>query len=82
MVMLSDIVKKVQKDIKNLSNADKAMLRNSLEEHHAVQKTGYRVASKAQQQDVARMVKMIKQEVRDPHLVTPLNWHSQKPICM
>jgi hypothetical protein len=49
MVMLSDIVKKVQKDMKSLSNTDKAMLQNSLEEHCAVRKTGYRVASKAQQ---------------------------------
>jgi hypothetical protein len=41
MVMLSDIVKKAQKDMKSLSNTDKATLQNSLEEHHVVRKTGY-----------------------------------------
>jgi hypothetical protein len=62
---LADIVERAQEDRKSLTKKDAKILLDNLEAHRAMKSTGYRVASKAQQQDVARMAKKFQDEVRD-----------------
>jgi len=50
--------------MKNLTDTDRAVLLKELEDYRVKRSTGYRVVSKAQQQDVAMMTRRIQTEVR------------------
>jgi hypothetical protein len=60
---LKEIVARAQEDLETVSKEDKQLLLKVLQEHRTRQASGYRVVSKAQQQDVVRISKRFEQEV-------------------
>jgi maltooligosyltrehalose synthase len=60
---LKEIVARAKEDLETLSKEDRAFLLKTLQEHRSRQASGYRVVSKAQQQDVLRMAQRFEQEV-------------------
>jgi hypothetical protein len=60
---LADIVERAHKDLKSLMKEDAGILLDNLEAYRVMKSTGFHVASRAQQQDVAQMAKRLQQEV-------------------